>query len=301
MGSSVAREPVSLLREIFGQAVLVISGHRRMMYQNLAPKPEETNSGRARSRSKEERLRMCVVMLSVALSVGTEPVAPLTPRAVVTKAIEAHGGAANLKRYQAFKFSAKGKVYGTKGAADMSFQLACEWPDRARVTSVFESRGRQHTMLVALDGPREWTTVDGKAGGVSKEVLAERREILHADWIASLRPLLDGTMTLASAREERIEGRPAVGVTVSDKGHRPVKLFFDKETGLLLKAELPRKHWESTGEGVEDYMYSGYRMIQGVKFPMRISIRENGKLVAEHERTDVILLERLEQRLFEKP
>jgi hypothetical protein len=40
--TSVAREPVSLLREIFGQAILVISGQSRMMYQNLAPKPEGT-------------------------------------------------------------------------------------------------------------------------------------------------------------------------------------------------------------------------------------------------------------------
>ena len=38
----VAREPVSLLREIFGQAILVISGQGRMMYQNLEPKPEGT-------------------------------------------------------------------------------------------------------------------------------------------------------------------------------------------------------------------------------------------------------------------
>jgi len=40
--SSVAREPVSLLREILGQAILVISGQSRMMYQNLVPKPEGT-------------------------------------------------------------------------------------------------------------------------------------------------------------------------------------------------------------------------------------------------------------------
>src|SRR5437868_4641467 len=33
--SSVAREPVSLLQEIFGQAILVISGQGRMMYQNF--------------------------------------------------------------------------------------------------------------------------------------------------------------------------------------------------------------------------------------------------------------------------
>jgi hypothetical protein len=38
--TGVAREPVSLLREIFGQAILVMSGAGRKMYQNLDQKPE---------------------------------------------------------------------------------------------------------------------------------------------------------------------------------------------------------------------------------------------------------------------
>ena len=42
IGKCVARKCVSLLREIFGQAILVISGQRRRMYQSLAPKPEGT-------------------------------------------------------------------------------------------------------------------------------------------------------------------------------------------------------------------------------------------------------------------
>ena len=40
--SRVAREPVSLLRYIFGQAILVISGRCRMMYPYHKPKPEGT-------------------------------------------------------------------------------------------------------------------------------------------------------------------------------------------------------------------------------------------------------------------
>src|SRR5271167_253781 len=42
VGPCVARKCVSLLREIFGQAILVISGQGRMMYQSLSPKPEGT-------------------------------------------------------------------------------------------------------------------------------------------------------------------------------------------------------------------------------------------------------------------
>jgi len=40
--TSVARKSVSFLREIFGQAILVMSGRNRKMYQNLLPKPEGT-------------------------------------------------------------------------------------------------------------------------------------------------------------------------------------------------------------------------------------------------------------------
>src|SRR5271166_4841381 len=46
VGNCVARKPVSLLRDIFGQAILVISGQSRRMYQNLAPKPEGTIFGK---------------------------------------------------------------------------------------------------------------------------------------------------------------------------------------------------------------------------------------------------------------
>src|SRR5262249_61899143 len=42
VGTCVVRRCVSLLREIFGPAILVISGQGRRMYQSLAPKPEGT-------------------------------------------------------------------------------------------------------------------------------------------------------------------------------------------------------------------------------------------------------------------
>jgi hypothetical protein len=40
--TSVREEAASHLRDIFGQAILVMSGQRRMMYQNITPKPEGT-------------------------------------------------------------------------------------------------------------------------------------------------------------------------------------------------------------------------------------------------------------------
>jgi hypothetical protein len=42
IGPCEVRRCVSLLREIFGQAILVISGPGRRMYQSLTPKPEGT-------------------------------------------------------------------------------------------------------------------------------------------------------------------------------------------------------------------------------------------------------------------
>ena len=43
VGHAFATEPVSILRHNFGKAILVMSGRRRMMYQNLQPKTGGNN------------------------------------------------------------------------------------------------------------------------------------------------------------------------------------------------------------------------------------------------------------------
>lgn len=222
-------------------------------------------------------------------------------RAIVNKAIEAHGGAANLKRYQAVKFTENGKLHSGGQVKSMHGEFAYQWPDRAWFSIEFESRGRKHHMLAILNGTRAWMIVNGKNDRISERLLTERRELTHAQWIVSLRALLDSSMTIASAGETRVDGRLAAGVIVTDKEHRPVKLFFDKDSGLLVKSENVTNDLESHQETTDETFYTDYRTIQGLKIAMRTKVLRDGKLFFETVRAHVTFSEKLDDRLFAEP
>lgn len=223
------------------------------------------------------------------------------PRAIVDKAVEAHGGAANLRHYQAYKYKASGKMYSGKRVMPFSGEYASQWPDRAWEDFEFESQGHKYHVIAADDGPRHWTSLNGKKYAMSNDGRLEGREKIHADWIASLRALLDRSIPVTSAAEANVDGRPAVRVTVTDKGYRPVKLFFDKETGLLLKTEMVVKDLGSHQEITLEQFYSDYHTIQGVKVALRSKTLKGGKLFVESEKSHMVLSEKLDDRLFSEP
>src|SRR5271155_3848197 len=69
----VARKSVSLLRSVFGQAILVISGRGRRMYQNLSPKPEGTIfSKRSKPQGPDRAPHDATTMMIVADSIIRE-------------------------------------------------------------------------------------------------------------------------------------------------------------------------------------------------------------------------------------
>jgi hypothetical protein len=164
-------------------------------------------------------------------------------------------------------------------------------------------RGPARTFKVtsAVDGAKQWMIVDGKASHFGAAGVAEERERIHADWVMSLRPLRSPSLHFKLLDETRVGGRPAVGVEVTSKGHRAVRLFFDRERGLLLKSETRLKDVASDKEVAHEEFYSDYREVQGVQLPMHVETRRDGRRYSESRRSDVKLLEKLDDKLFNEP
>lgn len=115
-------------------------------------------------------------------------------------------------------------------------------------------------------------------------------------------PLKDKAYTLSIAGDEMVEKRPAVGVNVSRKGRREVKLVFDKESGLLVKSENAVKAEELGGREVnQETIYQDHKQVEGVKVPMKTIIKRDGKLFIEAETQDVNFADKLDEGLFAKP
>jgi hypothetical protein len=114
--------------------------------------------------------------------------------------------------------------------------------------------------------------------------------------------------SLVSLGDASINGRPSAGVAVNFSGQPEIKLYFDKESLLLVKSERRRRIHDPNQKKrfynalkTEEFLYGDYQKIQGVAMPMKTLSKEAGVTIGDVTYTEVQFLERLEDRWFQKP
>ena len=219
------------------------------------------------------------LVLAVALAARADDAAA---RALVEKAVQAHGGAARLAKLPAVTATIKGTFHGFGEAVPFTGATAADGADRHRAEFAAEAGGQKFRLVHVLRGDRGWVKVDDETQELDKDALAEAREEAHAVWVATLAPLKDPAFGLAPLGEVEVEKRPAAGVKVSCKGRRDVNLYFDKETGLLVKTEA-RVQDDDGREMTEETILADYREVQGTKQAMKFTVRRDGKPYLEGE------------------
>jgi hypothetical protein len=224
-----------------------------------------------------------------------------TARALVDKAVQAQGGEAQLAKWPAATAKVKGTFHGLGAAVAFTGEVAVQGPDRQKIDIEAEADGQKFRLVHVLNGDKGWVRFNDDTEEMDKEELAEAQEEAYAEWVTTLVPLKDKAFTLAPAGEVNVEKRPALGVRVSRKGRRDVNLYFDKETGLLVKTESRVKDEQSGQEVTEETLLSDYKEVQGTKQAMKFTVRRDGKPYLEGEITECRLAEKLDDGVFAKP
>ena len=221
-------------------------------------------------------------------------------RALVDKAVEAQGGYAKLAKLPAVTAKLKGTFHGFGQAVAFTGEFAAQGPDRSKFDIEAEAGGQKFRVVNVLNGDKGWTKFNDDTEELDKDDLAEAKEEAYGEWVATLVPLKDKAFTLALLGEVNIDKRPARGITVSSKGHRDVNLYFDKETGLLVKTETRVK--DDGGQEVTEETFLGeYKEVQSTKQATKVTVKRDGKLYLEYEVTDYQLAEKLDDSVFAKP
>jgi hypothetical protein len=243
-----------------------------------------------------------LIPLALAVAV-TAPAAradePAEARAIIDKAVQAAGGAAKLAAAEAYTQKAKGTFHGPAGAVAFTGEWVVDLPDRVREAVDSESGGLKFRTVKVLAGDKGWLRVNDTLLKLDKDAVAEEREQTYAAWVAALLPLKDKEFALAPLGESKVGDRPAVGVKVTHKDHRPVSLFFDAEKGWLLRAEWRVK--AGGGEAAQEVLYDDYQEADGLKRPRKTTIKRDGKLFVEVEVTEFKPLEKPDAKSFAKP
>jgi hypothetical protein len=217
---------------------------------------------------------------------------PESGRSLLLKAIQAHGGEANLARLRVGQIKGtgiKGGIYPLPIAWEESFELPI------RLRRVVRPAGAGTRTYLYRDN-KCWVWDDNEEAQVT-----DAEPNVGESMTSFFEQLLDihkEKVPLRRVEDAEVAGRAVVGFEVNaTDDHR--QFFFDKETGLLLKL---RRH-SGSGDDVseQEVICSGYRDWDGVPLPKRIVINRDGRMAFELTLTVVKLLDHVPDSVFAKP
>jgi hypothetical protein len=248
-------------------------------------------------------LAMLVGILTLAGALSGRADDAALPAAILDRAIKALGDEAKLNKFQGLMLKGKG-VYHDAGSPDVPFTGTwyTQGLDKARTLIQIEAKGGKSQSLTVVNGDRGWNKEGNQeAATMDKDELAEEKENLYFNWVTLLAPLKGKSFKLTPLDEVKVDGRPAVGFTVTQPGRRDIKLYFDKESNLLVKSEREVRDPSSKQKHLEETLFSNYREADGIKIAMKFSVKSDGQPQADAELSEAKLHEKLDEKLFAKP
>jgi len=190
-------------------------------------------------------------------------VTPKLPEAteVIEKYIKAIGGRDSLKKQKSRYQSATIELspMGVKGTVE-TFSRS---DDRMLVKTTLAGIG---DVLLGFDGQKGWTTnpIQGNRNLEGKELLQTKRMAVFTREVA-----FDKLYTAMRVRGiEPLGERKAYVVVGSTEGLPEEVLYFDTETGLMLRSDTITITPE--GEQASSSFYDDYRDIEGSKIPFKV-------------------------------
>ena len=223
------------------------------------------------------------------------------PRAILEKAVAAHGGEKVLGKFQASHSRSKGKIHA--GAPlDFTAEEDVQLPDKFHSALQLEVNGMNISIVQVFDGKKGWISAMGKTSDLDEQATKEIQEILHAMRVGNLVGVLsDKSFTLAPLGDLKVKDKEAVGVRVSHEGKRDVNLYFDKASGLLVKMEGRALNPLTKQEANQEKLFGDYHDVNGRKTPRKVEIHNDGQLFVEVEVLDMQLRERHDDSTFQRP
>ena len=244
-------------------------------------------------------------LLSAVLSIGpAAQAADDDVKAVLAKAVKAHGGAKTLTKYKGTKAKSKGTM-DIPGAGEVEFtqEVSMMQPDKFKEVVQLEVGGNKIELTTIANGKKISIEANGKDVPLTdsiKTTIKEAQYIIKASRWSTL--LEDKTYELSTLGELDVEGKATVGIRVASKGQKDLSLYFDKKTGLLAKVERRATDATTGKEFTEERIVLEYNKPNklGMPTPKKVLLKRDGKKYMEAEVSETTFLEKIDASEFEK-
>ena len=181
-------------------------------------------------------------------------------RALIDKAIEARGGLAKLSREGASHSKVKGTFH--RDGYTFTGETFSESGKRLRIVLRGVGKDGLATILLVYNGDKGWSSYNGDTRDLDHAALERHHQASYADRVCGLVTLVkDKGYKLFPLGESAIKGKPALGVRVVSAGKPDMLLYFDKQTGLLVKSSNRVMDLNLQREVTQAFYYFDYRVI----------------------------------------
>jgi hypothetical protein len=220
-------------------------------------------------------------------------------RAVIERAINAQGGEEQVAKLMK---PWRAKIKASKDNVPITGEMVCQYPDQGRLELSMEVNEQRIRIVAVSNGDKAWLSINGQTREVTGEELKEGQDGgYRSKRVRYLLPLLkEPGFTLSLLADQEVAKRAATGVRVQSKGHRDVDLYFDKESGLLVKIES-RTLDQAKKELVLGQIQSEYKDFGGLKIATKFTNYDNGKLRSIEDITELKFVDRIDPQEFAKP
>ena len=209
-----------------------------------------------------------------------------------------------MTKHKAAQMREKGKItLPGMAAADFTDESAYMLPDKFKQVFEMEIMGMKFVMNSLVVGDK--VTVEGSVGGqkidLGDETTEAFKDVPHILRVSQLVPLVkDKAFELSLISDDKVDDKKVVGVRVSAKGQKDVSVFFDKDTGLMLKLEY-RTKGPGGAEVTEARIVKEYAKDKdGVPYAKKSVVLHDGKTFMEAETVEHKYLEKLDDAEFKK-
>lgn len=221
-------------------------------------------------------------------------------KAVIEKAIAAHGGKEALDKFPVSTAKIKGEMKVFEADSPFTGELTALRPDKVRLELNAEVLGMKTAIVHIVNGDKVKQTRNGAVIAPGDAVKAEMRQVMFMQETASLTPLLSGKYGLKAEKDEKVGDADAAVVLVTAKGMKDVRYFFDKKTGFLVKSSRKGLLANSIEpkEAVEDIVMSEFKKFGGVQLATKSVVTQDGKKFMSLEILEAKFIEKADPKLF---
>jgi hypothetical protein len=200
--------------------------------------------------------------------------------AIVGKAIEALGGEDKLSNIEAVTWKTTGwmnVLYQLPAHYKCTNELTIAGLDRSRSELILEAGGGKGRTISVLNGDNAWISWDDHIPSKpTRHAAALKRNLYLAMIPVTLAPLRDPRFKIESGRDEKVGNRPAAVLNVTCPDSETIKISFDKESGLPLKAVGKALIMDDVAlnlEVTQEMIYSNYKDFGGIKTAAQIDFK----------------------------